>query len=242
MAEGHRDRVRNRFTEENIDTIPEYIVLEKILHGVIPRVDTSAAARTLISEFGSLARVIDAPPHELQRIPGVGPAAVSFLKSLPLFYRKYVQSKWGAHHVFTNYEDIAQYMEERLIGYENEAVVVMCLDSHFKLLCCKAIFEGSINSVEISVRKVVDYAISSKASRIVLAHNHLCDDSYPSRDDINTTKMIYNSLSPMNIAIDDHYICAPNSRSSMRALNLMPDQLAKKKQEAEDQASDDSES
>ena len=34
MADGHRGRIRDRFEEENIDTIPEIYVVERIIHNV----------------------------------------------------------------------------------------------------------------------------------------------------------------------------------------------------------------
>ena len=61
MAAGHRERLRKRFMVEDIDNIPEYIVLEMLLTGVVRRRDTSELARELIAAFGSLAKVIDAP-------------------------------------------------------------------------------------------------------------------------------------------------------------------------------------
>ena len=94
MAEGHRRRYRDRFENESIDMMPEYAVLEKILHGVIVRQDTSDLARRLISQFGSLAGVIDAPAEELLKVKGAGPAAVKFLKSFPAIYERYCKSDY----------------------------------------------------------------------------------------------------------------------------------------------------
>lgn len=225
MAVGHRARVRARLTEENIDTIPESVVLENMLHGVIPRSDTGDAARALLAEFGSLSGVIDAHPKDLKKIHGVGDAAVSFLKAFPLFYRKYMQSKWVAHPVFSSGDEIEKYMSERLIGYEKEVLVVMCLDSNFKMLACKALLEGSIESVHLDIRTILDFAMSSKATRIVIAHNHLCDNVYPSPDDMLATKLIYNILNSVKISLEDHIICSASNSMSLHKNKLMPYQL-----------------
>ena len=48
MADGHRGRIRDRFEEENIDTIPEIYVVERIIHNVVPRRDAGKVSRALI--------------------------------------------------------------------------------------------------------------------------------------------------------------------------------------------------
>ncbi len=215
MAEGHRGRMRDRFYAENIDTIPEHIVLEKILHGVISRGDTAQAARDLMKEFGTLAGVIDAPIYELRKIRGIGQAAASFIKLIPLFYRKYRESDWAGTVIFKNADDAAQYLTDRFIGYKEEVVIAMCLDAGGKLLSCKALFEGSINSVDISIRKIMDFAIASNAARVIIAHNHLHGGTSPSDADRESTRTIYNALSFAGIHLDDHIIVCDDDYESM---------------------------
>lgn len=223
MADGHRKRVRDRFKEENIDTIPESLVLERIIHNVVARKDASTVARNLLREFGSLAQIIDAPEHELCKVDGIGPAAASFLNLIPAFYRKYKISKWGTgNKVFANTEDVSSFLHDRLIGFCDEAVVLLCLDSNFKFLSCKVLFEGVGNSVDINIRKLLDFALASNAVRAVLAHNHPDNNITPSTQDIYTTRRVYNAFHYANIRLDDHIIVTENATVSIARSGIIP--------------------
>jgi hypothetical protein len=59
--QGHRERLRKRFTEGGSDAVPDYELLELILFRAIPRRDTKGLAKRLIARFGSFAAVLNAP-------------------------------------------------------------------------------------------------------------------------------------------------------------------------------------
>ena len=222
MAEGHRERLRKRFQEENIDTIPDYIVLEMMLQGIITRHDTRELARTLIKSFGGLPQVLDAPIPELCKIPGMGESAASFIKLIPSFYRRYCIDKWEKPVLFTCVEDAAHFLELQFIGYDKEVLIAMCMDANCRLIACRPVFEGSVNAVDVSVRSVLQFALAFNASRVIIGHNHLNGDAFPSYDDLETTKKIYNALTYVNIRLDDHIIVVQNDHISLAQSGFLP--------------------
>ena len=46
------------------------------------------------------------------------------------------------------------------------------LDSKMAVINCVELARGTVNMVDFSIRRVVEIAIRSKASYVVLAHNH----------------------------------------------------------------------
>lgn len=225
MAEGHRERLRRRFEEENIDTIPDYIVLERMLQGVIARRDTCELARQLIREFGGIPQVIDAPVSELCKIPGMGEVAASYIKLIPAFYRRYCIDKWEKPVIFSHVDNATEHLAAHFIGYGHEVLIVMCLDSNSKLLACRPVFEGSINAIDISVRKILQFALDFEATRVIIGHNHLHGDALPSLDDIRTTRKIAIALSAAGIRLDDHIIVAQDDHVSFAQSNILPNIL-----------------
>ena len=222
MADGHRGRIRDRFEEENIDTIPEIYVVERIIHNVVPRRDAGKVSRALLETFGSFAKIIDAPKSELLKIDGIGEASATFLKTVPSFYRKYKLSKWNDNKIFTDADTIMAYMEDKLTGYKNEVLAVMCLDAKFRLLACKTVYEGNIHSVNVNMRNLLDFAINSGAARAVVAHNHPNSDLFPSKEDLYTTQIIYNALHYADIHLDDHIITNDNGAISLVKIGKFP--------------------
>lgn len=78
--QGHRERLRKRFTEGGSDAVPDYELLELILFRAISRRDTKGLAKQLIARFGSFAAVLNAPEQLLREVKGVGDAVAFELK------------------------------------------------------------------------------------------------------------------------------------------------------------------
>ncbi len=78
--EGHRERLRERFSNGGADALPDYELLELILFRVFPRGDTKPIAKALIGRFGNFAEVVSAPPEVLREVDGVGERVVQELK------------------------------------------------------------------------------------------------------------------------------------------------------------------
>ena len=92
---------------------------------------------------------------------------------------------------------------------------LLCLDAKCKVLCCKEIGEGSVNSASISVRKVVETALAANATTVVLAHNHPSGIAVPSNEDIQTTQRIAAALYAVEIHLADHIVVAEGDYVSM---------------------------
>ena len=100
-------------------------------------------------------------------------------------------------------------------GRRFETVFLLCLDAKCKVLCCRELGEGSVNAAGISVRKVVETALSAGASSVVLAHNHPSGVAIPSEEDIQTTQRITSALRAVDITLADHLIVADEDYVSM---------------------------
>ena len=72
MHEGHRNRVKNRFLKEGLESFADHEVLELLLYFSIPRGDTNPVAHRLIERFQNLKSVFDADFSELKAVNGVG--------------------------------------------------------------------------------------------------------------------------------------------------------------------------
>ena len=89
LHDGHRQRLIQRFLEEDLDNFEPHNVLELLLFYAIPRKDTNELAHVLIDTFGSLKGVFDAPYEELIKVAGIGPNTAALLKLVPSLTRTY---------------------------------------------------------------------------------------------------------------------------------------------------------
>ena len=79
---GHRERIRKRFYNNEIENFEEYEILELLLTYCIPRKDTKPIAKELLRRFKDLKSVFKADRFELLSIEGIGDKAALFLQLL----------------------------------------------------------------------------------------------------------------------------------------------------------------
>lgn len=213
---GHRQRLKNRFLEEGLEHFDEHQVLELLLFYCIPRQDTNPIAHALIEHFGSLSQVIEAPVSELKKVTGMGEASATFLSLLNAFDRYYQVSRASSLVILNTLADCGRYLMPFFYGRRNETVYLLCLDAKCKVLCCKEVGEGSVNSAAVPIRRVVEMALGANATSVVLAHNHPSGLALPSDEDQLTTRQLAIALAAVDITLADHMIMADDEFISLR--------------------------
>ena len=215
IHKGHRERLKQRFLEEGLDIFTEIQVLELLLFYAIPRSDTNPLAHALLEHFGSLSQVLEADVEELKKVPGIGDHAATLLALVIDLCRYYQVTCAQQTEILTTLDACGKYLVPRFFGRTRETVFLLCLDAKCKVLCCKEIGEGSVNTAAISVRKVVETALSANATTVILAHNHPSGIAVPSNEDIQTTQRIAAALSAVEIHLADHIVVADGDYVSM---------------------------
>lgn len=224
MHDGHRKRLRQRFLEEGLDHFTDVQVLELLLFYCIARQDTNPIAHRLLEHFGSLSRVLEAPVAELCKVEGVGENTAIFLRLVTQTGSFYLKDRAAQTKVLPTLESCAQFLQPYFYGQNVETVYLLCLDAKCKLLCCKKMSQGNVNSTEISIRKIVETALSANASSVLLAHNHPGGIAIPSYADIRTTLNVASALQAVDVHFIDHLvICDDDYVSLMQSGYLRSD-------------------
>ena len=213
---GHRERLKNRFLKEGLEHFDEHQVLELLLFYCIPRQDTNPIAHALLEHFGSLCQVMEAPPSELKKVAGMGEASATFLSLLNAFDRYYQVNRASSLVILNTLEQCGRYLMPFFYGRRNETVYLLCLDAKCKVLCCKEVGEGSVNSAAVPIRRVVEMALGANATSVVLAHNHPSGLAVPSDEDQLTTRQLAIALAAVDITLVDHMIMADDEFVSLR--------------------------
>lgn len=220
MNDGHRQRVKARFLAEGLDHFDEVHVLELLLFYCIPQKDTRPLAKALIEQFGSLSQVLEASPEELQKVPGVGVNTAAFLTLITDVGRYYHVNRNAKPEILNTIEKCGRYLMPYFFGRRNETVFLLCMDAKRKVLCCRQISEGSVNSAGISIRKIVETALGVNATTVVLAHNHPSGLALPSGDDVLTTRRVAAALAAVEVTLADHIVVADDDFVSLAQSGL----------------------
>ena len=221
--DGHRERLRAHFLEHGMDAMRDYEVLELLLFYALPRRDTEPIARKLLSYFGSLSAVLDAPPQELKTVAGIGDNAALLIRLIAPLSRRYMLSRTEMGVLLRSSKDTGKFIVPYFHGETEESVYLLCLDSKSKMIACRLLQRGSLNSVALPLRKVVEIAINSNAASVILAHNHPGGVALPSAADYQATELVRETLRPLEIDLLDHVVVSEEDYVSMKDNGFLRD-------------------
>ena len=216
IHDGHREKMRRRFLETGLEGFADHEALELLLYYAIPRRDTNPIAHALMERYDSLSGVLNAPVEDLEKVEGIGESAAILLSLVSRLSRKARIADASQETILNSSERAGAYLLERFAGERRELVFLLCLDRKGRLLACKRLAEGDVASADLNIRKVVEMALLTSASAVILAHNHPSGLATPSQEDLFLTRYIQDSLKPLGITLYDHVILTDDDMVSLR--------------------------
>lgn len=187
-------------------------VLELLLYYAIPQKDTNPIAHRLLDKFGSLSGVFSARTEELCTVDGISEHAATLLRLVfPAVSCALAGEAEKKTSSFDSLAKLGEYLVRRYIGVSGETVYLVLLDNSFSLIDSIKVHEGSVNSVGLTSRQLVETALFRGAAMAVVAHNHPSGMAIPSAEDIQTTLRLYTAFEAVGIALLEHILVAGDS-------------------------------
>ncbi len=215
MHEGHRQRLRDRFRREGLDSFAPHEALELLLFYARARGDVNPLAHRLLDTFGSFKGVLEAPVDQLCAVNGVGEETATLIALMVPLFRQYEKSLCENTQRLANYREVAAYCSALLKGLRKERFYVICLSSRLKVLGQRVVAEGSLTEVQAYPRLVVETALNHNAYGVILCHNHPGGEALPSIADVDTTRDLEKVLARLGIQLMDHIIVAEGNTYSL---------------------------
>ncbi|NVJ16713.1 RadC family protein, partial [Myxococcus sp. AM010] len=187
-----------------------------------------AVAGALLSEGGGLKGLVQQEPLALSLRPGVGPVrAAQALAALELGRRS--QRAGERRPKLRTPKEIAAYLAPALGALRREVFHVLCFNARNVLLHDARVAEGTMNTCPVDPREVFAAALTSRATSIVLAHNHPSGDPEPSVQDLGLTRHLVAGAQLLNIKVLDHVVMGDGGYVSMLERGLLPDEAREKR-------------
>lgn len=221
LHDGHRERMKRRFLRHGLASFDDHNVLELLLFYAIPRQDTNVLAHRLIDAFGTLDCVFEADAESLMAVEGIGENTAALIRLVPEAAKRYLMVKNEVGQVLTDAESAGRFFLPRFINCRNETVYLACLDAKMKVLDCRPMSSGSVNSTHIEVRSIAQMALLQNASAVILAHNHTSGIALPSKEDEIATIQVQQALKPLGVELLDHIIVAGDDFVSLAQNGLL---------------------
>ncbi|MDQ6963713.1 MAG: DNA repair protein RadC [Mariprofundales bacterium] len=217
----HRQRLRQRWQEHQLDGFHDYEIIELLLTYAIPRIDVKPVAKRLIKRFGTLAGVFDASVNELQQEQGVGDKVASFLHLIQAVQRAYLTSSLPEIVVFDQPDRVRDYLRILLQGRSMECFGAIFTDHGHHPLAGEILFEGTVDRAAVYPRNLLKRALELDAKAMVLFHNHPARTPRASDADRALTQQIIAAGTPLDIRVLDHFIVAGEQVVSLKEMGLL---------------------
>lgn len=212
-GKGHRERLRQRFSDRGIAAFTDAELLEILLTFGTPRSDCKEAARALLKELGSFSAVLDAPAAVLEKIPGVGAKNSFALRFIHAVASHYLKDKIQGKTYLRSSGEVIDYLNHSMRGLKKEIFKVVFLDSSHAIIDVETLSQGTLNVNTVYPREVIARAIRYHAAALILAHNHPSGSLRPSPQDVSLTKNLYFLCSSLQLQLLDHIIIGNGSFS-----------------------------
>jgi len=217
----HRQRLKERYVEAGIEAFHDYEALELLLFFGIPQGDVKPLAKELLKAFGSFRAVLDADLADLEACKGVGPHTAILVKLVKDLASLYLRQKAAEKPQVTCTAELLDYCRTSMGGLKDEQFHVIYLNAQNKIIEVESVQEGIVNQAVVYPRKVLENALTQKASAIILVHNHPSGHVRPSDADIRLTRTIQETAKVLDILVHDHLIVGEDRFFSFREEGLM---------------------
>lgn len=148
--------------------------------------------------------------------PGMGPAkAVRLIAAMELGRRRSM-SKSVDRPVLDDSRKVYEYIRKLYQDLEHEESWVLYLNSANNLIHQEMIGKGGIDFTPVDIKTILQVAMESKSSCIILTHNHPSGTLYPSPADISVTDRLQNAAMLCDIDVLDHVIYTDSGYVSFR--------------------------
>lgn len=219
---GHRERLRRRFEQNQLNGFSDHEVLELLLTYAIPRVDVNPLAHRLMDRFGSLSGVLEATEGELKQVQGMGEKSTAFVTMLVPLLRRYQKDKLTVRQKLKTYADLADYCASLFIGCNEERFFLLCFDAKLQLSKEVLIGSGTTQEVRVLPKQVAREAMRANAVKAVVTHNHPSGDPQPSQADTELTEGIRDALAVVDIQLLDHVVVGRQAVYSFHRDHVLP--------------------
>lgn len=212
---GHRKRMREKFFQQGIDVFGDHEILEMLLYYVLPQKNTNDIAHNLIEHFGSFSAVLEADKEALISQPYITENAAFLIKVMLPVYKRYIKSVAEEKKMFESTDEIADFLRSKYVGNTHESVYSLFFDAEGKLIVCKKLNDGDISSSFFDLRKLASAALETKATSVIISHNHPHGVALPSREDVAITQKAFDLLKSLKVKLSDHIILTETAHFSM---------------------------
>lgn len=201
------DRPREKMVAHGAEMLTDAELLAILIGSGSPEETAVELMRRVLASCGNnLNELGKISIERLCQFKGIGPAkAITVMAACELGRRRKLAEVEERFQPRSS-KDLYEYFHPKMCDLPVEECWVMLLNAANKVIKCVRLSVGGIASTLVDVRLVMREALISRATSIVLCHNHPSGSVRPSRQDDQLTTQLARAAETMNIRLMDHLI------------------------------------
>ena len=197
--------LQERFIRSGFDGFTDQETIELLLSLVLPHRECRKQAKECIDHFKNLRGFLMASRQELEQA-GITPPCMFCIKLLRELPTEVLKQKIIEQPVYKSSKEVFDYLYYSMRDLEKEVFKVIYLNNRNQIIDTADLFEGTLDSIPICPREIVESAINHRATALIFAHNHPAGDPTPSKHDKQLTRDLVFVGSILQIKVLDHII------------------------------------
>lgn len=206
------EQPREKLQNQGRKSLTNAELLAIVIRTGTPKLSALDIARTILNSVDNdLHRLSRKTIGELMKYPGVGATKATEILAVMELVRRREQSKFQDTEVVKCSGDAFQRIAPVFMDLDHEEFYAMYLSRGNRILNVKQISQGGISGTVADGKVIFNYGLETKASGIILAHNHPSGNCSPSVADIQLTSSLKKFGEFIDVQILDHIIVAGNN-------------------------------
>lgn len=185
-------------------------VIELFFGLLLPRRQSQQLAQACLEEFGGVISFFAASDEELMRV-GVSPYLIFYIKLVHELPKEILERKVARQVFHKSSKEVFDYLYYSMRDLKKEILKVIHLNSRSEISDIVDLFEGTLKSIPISPRVIIESAMKEDTAGIILVHNHPSGDPAPSKSDKQFTRDLVFVGSVIQVNVLDHIIIGDNN-------------------------------
>lgn len=218
---GHRQRLKEKFLNNDPANFADYELLELLLFQAMPRKDVKPIAKEMLKIFGSFNRLINSEDSKFMEVGGATQSALLQIKIVKEIMNRIFLNQIENTNIISSWSALLDYLKFNMGCLNIEQFRVLFLNKKNRLIADEIMATGTIDQTPVYPREIVKKSILHNAGAIILVHNHPSGDNSPSNADINLTTQIVNACNTVNVSVHDHIIIGGNEYYSFKSNMLL---------------------
>ncbi len=209
------ERPREKLIQQGASALSDAELLAIFLRTGIKGKSAVDVARGLLSYFGGLRQMLEAPLADMCQAPGVGIAKCVQLQAALEMSKRYQYEQLSYGNALTSPQLTRDYLQSCLRHRQQEVFMVLLLNSQHQVLASEELFVGTIDNANVYPREVVKLVLAHNAAAVIFAHNHPSGVAEPSQADIRITKRLADALALVDVRVLDHMVVGEGEVASL---------------------------